>query len=194
MRTTVYARVLVPPNLYVTYIGHPVGEPGRQSTCEARPSARHAPLSRVRGSGRRVGLHRIFFHCEALHSSIIYVLPPTICIAHTGAIPLHDYCETYDLPRPSFRMPYTTQYWHRQYHGKANRRGRARTRRLRAEDNTFEDGLGLGIIHYCRLGDLQCVVCGEGGRARSRATIPSTIIRAVPLGSVSVNTSHSHPS
>jgi len=50
-------------------------------------------------------------------------------------------------------------------------------------DDTFEDG--LGIIHYCRLGDLLRVVCDEGGRARSRATVPSTIVCAVPLGSVS---------
>jgi len=35
------------------------------------------------------------------------------------------------------------------------------------------------------LGDLLRVVCDEGGRARSRATVPSTIVRAVPLGSVS---------
>jgi len=42
-------------------------------------------------------------------------------------------------------------------------------------------GLGLGLT----LGDLLRVVCDEGGRARSRATIPSTIVRAVPLGSVS---------
>jgi len=54
---------------------------------------------------------------------------------------------------------------------------------LLAGDNTFEDG--LGIIHYCRLGDLLRVVCDEGGRARSRATAPSTIVRVVLLGSVS---------
>ena len=54
---------------------------------------------------------------------------------------------------------------------------------LLAGDNTFEDG--LGIIHYCRLGDLLRVVCDEGGWARSRATVLSTIVRAVPLGSIS---------
>jgi len=36
-------------------------------------------------------------------------------------------------------------------------RRRARARLLLAGDNTFEDG--LGIIHYCRLGDLLRVVC-----------------------------------
>jgi len=49
--------------------------------------------------------------------------------------------------------------------------------------NTVEDS--PGIIHYCRFGDLLRVVCDEGGRARSRATVPSTIVSAVPLGSVS---------
>jgi len=59
----------------------------------------------------------------------------------------------------------------------------AGARLLLAGYNTFEDG--FGIIHYCRLGDLRSavrVVCDEGGRARSRATVPSTIVRAVPLG------------
>ena len=40
-------------------------------------------------------------------------------------------------------------------------RRRARARLLLAGDTTFEDG--LGIIHYCRLGDLLRVVCDEGG-------------------------------
>ena len=53
-------------------------------------------------------------------------------------------------------------------------RGSGRGRRtgarlLLAGDHTFEDG--LGNIHYCRLGDLLRVVCDEGGRGRSRATI-----------------------
>jgi len=52
-----------------------------------------------------------------------------------------------------------------------------------AGETTFGDG--LGIIHYCRFGDLLRVVCDEGGRARWRATVLSTIVRAVPLGSVS---------
>jgi len=60
---------------------------------------------------------------------------------------------------------------------------RVGARLLLAGDNTFEDG--LGIIHYCRLGDLLRVVCDEGGQARSRATVPSTIVRAMPLGSIS---------
>ena len=38
-------------------------------------------------------------------------------------------------------------------------RRRAGARLLLAGDNTFEDG--LGIIHYCRLGDLLRVVCDE---------------------------------
>jgi len=45
---------------------------------------------------------------------------------------------------------------------------------------TFADG--LGSIHYFRLGDLLGVGCDEGGRARWLATVPSTIVRAVPLG------------
>jgi len=48
-------------------------------------------------------------------------------------------------------------------------RRRAGARLLLAGDNTFEDG--LGIIHYCRLGDLLRVVCDVGGRARSRTTV-----------------------
>ena len=62
-------------------------------------------------------------------------------------------------------------------------RRRAGARLLLAGDNTFADG--LGIIHYCRLRDLLRVVCDEGGWARSRATVPSTIVRALTLGSVS---------
>jgi len=58
------------------------------------------------------GLYNFLFHCKAfVHKSIIYILPPTICIAHTGAVLLHDFCATYDLTRPPFRMPYTIQYW-----------------------------------------------------------------------------------
>jgi len=52
----------------------------------------------------------------------------------------------------------------------SGRRRRAGARLLLAGDNTFEDG--LGIIHYCRLGDLLRVVCDEGGRARSGQTRP----------------------
>ena len=65
----------------------------------------------------------------------------------------------------------------------SGRRRRAEARLLLAGVNTLEDG--LGAIHCCRLGDLLRVMCDEGGRARSRATVPRTIIRAVPLGSVS---------
>jgi len=36
-------------------------------------------------------------------------------------------------------------------------RRRAGARLLLAGENTFEDD--LGIIHYCRLGDLLCMVC-----------------------------------
>ena len=62
-------------------------------------------------------------------------------------------------------------------------RRRAGARLVLAGYNTVEDS--PGIIHYCRFGDLLRVVCDEGGRARSRATVPSTIVSAVPLGSVS---------
>jgi len=62
-------------------------------------------------------------------------------------------------------------------------RRRAGARHLLAGDDTFEDG--LGIIHYCRLGYLMRVVCDEGGRARSRATVLGTIFSAVPLRYVS---------
>jgi len=47
----------------------------------------------------------------------------------------------------------------------SGRRRRAGARLLLAGDNTLEDG--LGSIHYCRLEDLLCVVCDEGGRAHS---------------------------
>jgi len=60
----------------------------------------------------------------------------------------------------------------------SGRRMRAGARLLLAGENTFEDG--LGIIHYCRLGDLLRAVCGEGDRARSRATTSSTIVRTMP--------------
>jgi len=49
-------------------------------------------------------------------------------------------------------------------------RRRVGARLLLAGDDTFEDG--LGIIHYYRLRDLLRVVYDEGGRARSRATVP----------------------
>jgi len=65
----------------------------------------------------------------------------------------------------------------------SGRRRRAGARLLLAGVTTFEDD--LGIIHYCHLGDLLRVVCDEGCRARLRATVPSTIIRAMPLRSVS---------
>jgi len=49
-----------------------------------------------------------------MHQSIILELPfPIICIAHTSAILLHDYCPIYDPPHDHhlLRMPCTIQYW-----------------------------------------------------------------------------------
>jgi len=70
-------------------------------------------------------------------------------------------------------------------------RRRAGARLLLAGDTTFEDG--LGIIHYCRLGDLLRVVCDEGDRARLRVTVPSTIACS-PTCSVPFLASLAHPS
>ena len=57
-----------------------------------------------------VGLYKILFYFEAVvHESIILLLPPPTCIAHTIAILLHDYCAIYDPPsEPSFicHIPY----------------------------------------------------------------------------------------
>ena len=65
--------------------------------------------------------------------------------------------------------------------GERMHRRQSSTRLLLAGDTTVEDG--LGTIHYCRLTKKLRVVCDEGGRARSRATEPRTIVRAVPHGS-----------
>jgi len=56
-------------------------------------------------------------------------------------------------------------------------RRRAGARLLLAGENAFEDV--LGIIHYC-LTDLLRVVCDEGGRARSRATVPRARRSPIP--------------
>jgi len=47
----------------------------------------------------RLGLNKIFFYLAAFahESTVFYCLPP-ICIAHTSAILLHDYCAIYDTP------------------------------------------------------------------------------------------------
>jgi len=46
---------------------------------------------------RGFSLYKIFFHFEAVvHESIIISFPPPTCIAHPGAILLHDYWTVYD--------------------------------------------------------------------------------------------------
>jgi len=46
-----------------------------------------------------LGLHKILFFCEAVvHESTIHSFPPPACIAHPGAILLHDYWAVYDSP------------------------------------------------------------------------------------------------
>jgi len=49
-----------------------------------------------------LALYKILFYFEAfVHESIIRLLPPPTCIAHTIAILLHIYCAIYDaLPTP----------------------------------------------------------------------------------------------
>jgi len=60
----------------------------------------------------RFGLYKIFFYLEAFaHESTILSFPAPTCIAHPGAILLHDYWAIYDSPRPPFCMPYTIHYW-----------------------------------------------------------------------------------
>ena len=50
-------------------------------------------------NARYVGLHKMWFNCEAfVHESIICVLPPPTCIARTIAILLHVYSAVYDAP------------------------------------------------------------------------------------------------
>jgi len=45
----------------------------------------------VCGLLRYLGLHKIFVYFEAVvHESTILLFPPPICIAHPGAILLHD--------------------------------------------------------------------------------------------------------
>jgi len=62
--------------------------------------------------GLGVGLNKIIFYMEALvHESIILVLSPPTCIAHTIAKLLHDYCAIYDAPPTPFCLLYTIQYW-----------------------------------------------------------------------------------
>jgi len=47
----------------------------------------------------QIGPDKIFFHFEAfVHESIILSLPPSTCSVHTIAIPLRDFCATYDPP------------------------------------------------------------------------------------------------
>jgi len=51
------------------------------------------------GIGVPVGLHKIFVHFEAfMHEPTTPSLPPPACIAHLGAILLHDYWTVYDSP------------------------------------------------------------------------------------------------
>jgi len=70
----VYARVLVPPNVYIHI---------------------HTSFSRS-----LVGLYKIFVYFKGfVQDRIILFLPLPICIAHTVAILLHDYCcAIYDRP------------------------------------------------------------------------------------------------
>jgi len=70
--------------------------------------AQRAGLSRlirqreVRHSTPPLGLHKMFVYFEAvLHESTIFSFPPptcTTCIAHPGAILLHDEWKVYDSP------------------------------------------------------------------------------------------------
>ena len=47
----------------------------------------------------RLGLYKILVYFEAvLHKSTILSFPPPTCIAHLGAILLHDYWTVYDSP------------------------------------------------------------------------------------------------
>jgi len=50
----------------------------------------------------QLGLYKIFVHFKAfVHESIILLLPPHTCNAHTSAVLVHDYCAIYDsLPNP----------------------------------------------------------------------------------------------
>jgi len=65
--------------------------------------------------GLTIGLYKIFFPCEAVvPESTILAPPPPTCIAHPGAIRLHDYWAVYDSPSELScvcYMLYTIQYW-----------------------------------------------------------------------------------
>jgi len=56
------------------------------------------------------GLYKRFVYFEAVvRESIILSFPPPTCIAHPGAILLHDYWRVYDSP-PDLPFVYYTRY------------------------------------------------------------------------------------
>ena len=58
----------------------------------------------------RVGLYKIFVYFEAVvHRSSILLFPPPTCIAHPGAILLHNYWTVYGFP-PDLRFVSYTPY------------------------------------------------------------------------------------
>jgi len=59
-------------------------------------------------NGFSVGLYKIFVYFEAVvHESTILSSPPPTCIAHPGAIRLHDYWTVYDSPSDRSLVCYT---------------------------------------------------------------------------------------
>jgi len=75
-----------------------VVEPCRDSSAAARRLGARRRLSHDR-IYVHVGLYKIFFHfCVCVQESIKPLLiPPPICITHTTAVPLRDFCAIYEL-------------------------------------------------------------------------------------------------
>ena len=63
------------------------------------PAATLRPIEAMLELAQVFSLYKIFVHSKAsLHSSIILVLPPPTCFAHTIAILSYDFCAIYDPP------------------------------------------------------------------------------------------------
>jgi len=70
---------------------------------ESRKRLSPNPATEYRGgpaqAGFTLGVYKIFVYFESfVHESTIVCPPPPTCIAHPGAIPLHDYCAVYGPP------------------------------------------------------------------------------------------------
>ena len=72
-----------------------LGDAAFAAPCGSTRSTPSTTATRV----RPLGLYKKLFHLEAfVHESIIRLLPSPTCIAHTIAIPFHDYCAISNTP------------------------------------------------------------------------------------------------